>query len=84
MKDSGSRFEKIDSMTKYFYKTGELNGSNYVKTHLRSNAILNFENNDKFCFLWSLIAHLHPCNKNLPKRNSNYKQKFHEINFRFY
>ena len=31
MKDSGWRFDKINSMTAYFYKTGELNGSKYVK-----------------------------------------------------
>ena len=28
MKDSGCRFDKINSMTIYFYKTNELNGSN--------------------------------------------------------
>ena len=31
MKDSGRRFDKINSMTVCFFKTGELNGSNYVK-----------------------------------------------------
>ena len=35
MKDSGWRFDKINSMTIYFYKTGELNGSNYFKIPLR-------------------------------------------------
>ena len=50
MQNSGWRFDKINSMTVYFYKTGELNGSNYFKIHLRSNAILNIENNDKYCF----------------------------------
>ena len=52
MKYSGWRFDKINSMTVYFYKTIELNGSNYVKMPLRSNAILNVENDDKYCFLW--------------------------------
>ena len=64
MKDSGWRFDKINSMTVYFYKTGDLNGSNYGKTPLRSNAILNIENKDKYCFLWALSAFLHPCNNN--------------------
>ena len=63
--DSGWRFDKINSMTVYFYKTGELNGSNYVENLLRSNAILNIENNDKYCFLWSILAYLHPCNNTL-------------------
>ena len=31
MKDSGWRFDKINSMTVYFYKTTEMNGLNYVK-----------------------------------------------------
>ena len=41
VKDSGWRFDKINSMTVYFYKTVEMNGSNYAKIPLRSNAILN-------------------------------------------
>ena len=79
-KDSGWRFDKINSMTIYFYKTTELNGSNYVKISLRSNAILNFEKNDKYCFLWSILAHLHPCNNSHPNRISNYRQFFNELN----
>ena len=73
MKDSDWRFDKINSLTVYFYKTNEMNGSIYVKVPLRSNAILNIENNDKYCFLWSILAYLHPCNKNHPNRVSNYK-----------
>ena len=80
MKDSGWRFDKINSMTIYFYKTNELYGSNYVKNPLRSNAILNIENNDKYSFLWSKLASLHPCNNNHPNRVSNYEQYFNELN----
>ena len=79
MKDSGWRFDKINSMTKNFYETNELNGSNYVKIPLRSNAILIIENNDKYCLLWSILAYLHPC-INHPNRVSNYRQYFNEIN----
>ena len=64
-------FEKINTMTIYFYKTGELKGSNCVKTPLRSDAILNIEINDKYCFVWSILASPHPCNDNHPKRFSN-------------
>ena len=80
MKDSGWRFDKINSMAIYFYKTGELNGSNYVKIPLRSNSILKIENNDKYWFIWSILASLHPCNNNHPNRVSNYKQYFDELN----
>ena len=67
-------------MTICFYKTGELKSSNFVKIPLRSNAILNVENIDKYRFLWLILASFHLCNKNHPNRVSNYKQYFNEIN----
>ena len=79
MKDSGWRFDKLYSMTIYFYETTEMNASNYIKMPLRSNAILNVENNDKYCFLWSILAS-HPCNNNHPNRVSNYRQYFNKLN----
>ena len=57
-----------------------MDGSNYVKFPLRTNAILNYENNDKYCFLWSILAWLHPCTNNHPNRVSNYKQYFNQLN----
>ena len=60
MKDSGWRLDKINLMTIYFYQTGIMNCSNYIIIPVRSNAILNIENNDKYCFLWSILAYLHP------------------------
>ena len=56
-----------------------MNGSNYIKTPLRSNAILNIENNAKYSPIWSILARLHPCNNNHPNRVSNYKQYFNEL-----
>ena len=81
MKNSSWRFDKINSMTISFYKTGEMNGLRYVKSPLRSSAILNNENNDKYCFLWSVLTYLHPCNNNHSNRVSNYRQYFIELNF---
>ena len=70
LRDSGWRFDKINSMIVSFYKTGEMNGSQYVKFPLRASAILNIENNVKYCFIWSILASLHPCNNNHPNRVS--------------
>ena len=67
MKDSRWKFDKIISMTIYFYHTGIRKGSNYIEIPLRSSAILNIENDDKYCFLWSILAHLRPCNNNHPE-----------------
>ena len=63
-----------------FYKTGVLNGTSYVKIPLRSSAILNIQNNDIYCFSWSILASLHPCENDHPNRVSNYKQYFNELN----
>ena len=72
--------DEITSITKYFHKTTEMNGSIYVKVPLRSPAIINIENYDKYCFLWSIIASFHPCSMSDPDRVSNYRQYFYELN----
>ena len=80
-KESGWIFDKINSMKMSFYKTTELNGTSYVKFPLRSNAFLNVQNIDKYCFIWSILASPHPCEKSNPSRVNNYVQYFNEVNF---
>ena len=48
-------------MQKSFCKSGELNGSSFVKIPLRCFASLITENDDRYWFLWSFLAKLHPC-----------------------
>ena len=62
-----------------FCKTGELGGSSYVKIPLGSNTILNIQNVDKYCSIWSILAYLQPCKNDHPKRVSKYKQYFDEL-----
>ena len=38
------------------------------------------KNNDKYCFLWSILASLHPCDNDQRNRVSNYLQYFNEFN----
>ena len=64
--ESGWIFDKINSMKASFYQTSIMNGSNYIKSPLRSNAILKFQNNDKYCIIWSILASLHPCENTHP------------------
>ena len=70
-RESGWIFDKIISMKISFYKSIELNGTSYVKIPLRSNAILKVQNNDKNCFVWSILASLHPCENTHPSRVNN-------------
>ena len=81
MIESGWIFDKINSMKISFPKATELNGTSSVKIPLRSNAILNIQNNDKNCFIWSNLASLHPCENTHPSRVNNYVQYFNELNF---
>ena len=58
-------------------------GSNYIKNPLRSSAILNIQKDDNYCFIWSILAHLHPIpdpKNGHPTRGSNYRQSFNELN----
>ena len=60
LKDFRSRFDKVFSMKISFFKTGKLNGSSYVKKRQRSSAILSIQNDDKYCFICSILAYLYP------------------------
>ena len=64
-----------------FYKTDEFNASSYEKNPVRSNAILNLENNYKFYFIPSLLAHLRPCEKTQPTIERIDRKNFNELNF---
>ena len=79
-KEYGWFFNKINSMKIGFYITGELNGSSFAKIPLRSNALINIKNNEKYCSIWSILASLHPCDKDHPNRVSNCSQYFDELN----
>ena len=79
-KKPGWIFDKINSMKVRFYKTGELGGSSYLKIPLGSNSLINSKIIDKYCFIWSILASLHPCDNDHPNRVSNYKKNFKELN----
>ena len=78
--DSGCRFVKDNSMRIYIFKTTEMDGSTFLKILLRSSAILSIENDDKFCFLWSILASLHPFEDSHPDIVSIFRQYFNELN----
>ena len=79
-KESSWIIDKINSSKKIYCKTGELNGSIYVKIPLRSSALKKYKKNDKYCFVWSILASVHPCNSDHPNRVSKYKQYYKVLN----
>ena len=79
MEGSGWNVQGINHLKIYFHKTNPINGRTYVKFPIRSNAILNIQNNDSYCFLWSILASIHPVNKD-PQRVSKYITYKNELN----
>ena len=80
MKKSGWVFQRVISMTISYYNTGIMDGSSYVKVPLRSSAILNIKNDDKYCFIWSIFASLYPCENNSIIVSSYIKCFFNKLN----
>ena len=59
-----------------------ISASSYVATPFyiaQKKAIVNIQNEDNFCFLWSVLATLHPVPTN-PRRPSNYESFKKELN----
>ena len=54
--------------------------SRYLENPMRPSAILKIDNDDKYCFHWSTLASLHPCENSHPNRVSKYREIFIEIN----
>ena len=79
MRESGWNSQRVNSMTISFYNTRNMDGSSYVKIPLWSSAILNIKNDDKYCFLWSILANLYPCENN-SNIVSSYRNYFNELN----
>ena len=79
-KESGWIFVINTSMKKRFHKTDEIKGSCYGKFPLRSSALITVGNDDKCCFVGSILAKFHPCESIHPSRVSNYRQYLNELN----
>ena len=50
---------------------------------MRSAAVINYQNDEKYCFLWSTLGHLHPiadAKNGNPTRVSNHRQCFDVLN----
>ena len=69
-KNSARRYEKINSMTLFLYKTTAFNRLSYVRKLSRSSTLLSIENDDKYCFLMSIVASIQYCTNNQPLRVS--------------
>ncbi|MEE8289544.1 MAG: hypothetical protein V3R25_09045, partial [Nitrosomonadaceae bacterium] len=64
---SGWVLDKLLRLDLHVLKFTPLRGSTYIplpKEIQLKHAVLNIKNSDNFCFLWCIIAALHPCDEN--------------------
>ena len=82
----GSGFVKqnINQIEIEVYKIKDIKASSWVELpekYKNSKSIINIQNNDQFCFIWSILAHLHPA-KNNKYRTSKYKPYINNLNLK--
>ena len=82
---SGWYFEKVDSLEIHIvdYKPNKGGGSYIPLPEFiqEKNAIINIKNKDDKCFLWSVLRHIHPVQKN-GERISDLKKYENDLNFK--
>ena len=58
--ESGYIFDSIKKLTVKMFKYHDIRASSYCKlpeSFSNSKSIVNIQNNDNYCFLWSILAH---------------------------
>ena len=81
---SGWALERVLSLTVHTVAYQPLMGNSYIKLPeyiIRKRAVLNIQNRDDKCILWSILAHLHPiAHGDNAKRVTKYRPYEHELN----
>ena len=73
---SGWRFVKIISKKIVIDKYKNNTGGSYVPLPFSSPQLINIKNKDERCFLWSIIAHLHPAEYHKERLNHYNKEEY--------
>ena len=81
---SGWTLDQVLSLAVHTVAYQPLMGNSYMELPefiKKKRAVLNIENKDNKCILWSILAHMHPMEwYDNPKRVSKYRPYEHEIN----
>ena len=81
---SGWNFKKVISLEIHTVDYKRVKGSGYIPLPdfiMRKKAIINMENTDERCFLWSVLRYLHPVQKNAPRIN-DLREYENDLNFK--
>ena len=80
---SGWRFSKIINLTLHTAKWDPFNAGSYIDLPpflKNKKAIINMQNQDEKCFLWSVLRALNPKDKNAERIDSDLKSKQNTLN----
>ena len=80
--ESGYIFDSIKKLPVKMFRYHDIRASSYCKlpkSICNSTSIINIQNDDNYCFLWSFLAHKYKVD-NHRERVSHYKNHFHELN----
>ena len=81
---SGWYFKEVISLEIHIVDYKPIKGSTYIPLSdnlMRTKAIINMENKDKKCFLWSVLRHFHPKEKHSARINDLRKYE-NDLNFK--
>ena len=80
---SGWYFKEVFSLEIHIVDYKPIKGSSYIPLPdfiMRKKAIINMENKDNKCFLWSILRYLHPIQKN-ESRLTDIRKHENDLNF---
>ena len=80
--ESGYIFDSIKKLTVKMFKYHDIRASSYCKlpkSFCNSKSIVNIQNKDNYCFLWSILAHKYKVD-NHRERVTHYENPFNELN----
>ena len=80
--ESGYIIDSIKILTIKMFKYHDKRASSYCKLpkpFCNSTSIVNIQNKDNYCFLWSILAHKYKLD-NHRERVTHYENHFHELN----
>ena len=72
MNGSGWSFKEVSSLEIHIVNYKPIKGSSYIPLSdfiMKKKSIINMENKDNKCFLWSILRYLHPIQKTWIKIN---------------
>ena len=79
--ESASIFDSIKKITVKMFKYHDIRAFSYCKlpkSFCNSKSLVNIQNNDNYCFLWSILAHKYKVD-NHREKVSHYENPFHEL-----